>query len=155
VRVAAATAAGAAGSLNLRLSDVTLAVPASALRELYRSHLAGGSQTDAWLEIILADRGQGEAEAALKELPRGAKVVSRVWEIIAQSRRGREISPQLYFPSGLLLSFNVPTATLKKPEMYYRIPYNNSWQPVSGVYAPQVARLLFPGKYMMIDCGGK
>lgn len=153
VRVAAAVAGEARGSLSINTGEISMALPGTALTEVYRSTLAGSDEQDAWVEIILEDKGQGEAEALLKGLPPGARVVSRVWSIKLQGRVGRHLYPLLYFPAGTLLSFTSLPAAAGKPVMYFCTPYNVNWQPVSTLYAPRVARLHLPGKYALVDLG--
>ncbi len=154
VRVAAGAARAARGSLSISTGEINLAVPAATLNEVYRSTLAGAGEQDAWVEIIIEDKGQGEAEAILKGLPAGARVVSRVWSVKVQGRAGRHFYPLLYFPGGYLLSFTALPATAAGPVMYSSTPINAGWQPVNNLYAPRVARLLLVGKYAMVDMGG-
>lgn len=153
VRVAAAAAAAAGGSLSIGIGEINLTLPAAALREVYRSNLGGTTQDDAWVEIVVADRGQGEAEALLKGLPFGSRVASRVWGVQIQGRIGARLYPLNYFSGGGVLIFNTPGTV--NPTIYYSPAFSAAWQPVASTYAPRAARILLAGKYALVDLGGK
>ncbi|MGI6285534.1 IPT/TIG domain-containing protein [Neomoorella humiferrea] len=153
VRVAAAAAAAAKGSLSIGMGEINLTVPAAALREVYRSTLGGAAQDDAWVEIVVEDRGQGEAEALLKGLPAGGRVASRVWGVQMQGRMGARLYSLNYFPGGGLLIFNTPGVL--SPAIYASTAFSAAWQPVTSAYTPRAARILLAGKYALIDLGGK
>lgn len=152
VKVAASLIKSGQGTLILQVGqDLTLSLQASSLYEAYRN-APQVEENDTWVEIILEDAGQAEAESLLKGLPRGSRVLSRVWNVKLQVRSGRYVYPQVYFPGGLL-SLKPVNTVARSPVIYHLSAFSSSWYPVNSFYTAGTILLRLPGKYALVDYG--
>lgn len=155
VRMAGSTARNSQGTLTvLAGQDLRLSLGSSSLYQIYRQAFRAEEGNDAWIEIVLEDAGQSEAEVLLRALPQGSRVLSRVWNIKLQVRNGRSVYPQARFPAGCLLTLKPVGAGARSPVIYYLGSYSPSWRPLSNYYGAGSAPLSLPGKYALVDYGG-
>ncbi|MDK2820346.1 MAG: large repetitive protein [Clostridia bacterium] len=154
VRVDAEAVDYARGGLTLHLNDLSLGVPVNVLKDIYKDTI-GYNQKDSWVEVIIEDLGQKEAESLLKYLPRSSEIVSHVWSVKFQGRIGRHTYPDSVLPVGTMLNFSNVSGTVTSPVVYCFNAFTHTWEQADSYYTPTAVEVRIPGKYVLVDSGGR
>lgn len=124
------------------------------------ANLSSSDLDGSWVRLAVSDTGQGEAEAALKVLPKGSRILSPVYSVSLETQVGRKTQRVDLFYGTVTLDLTYRADSLSNPEkrkldIYVYKPSERQWVALGGTadpYWPTVsADIKQPGRYVLVE----
>lgn len=142
--------------LIIKTSDLQLQVPRSTLK----SNLGKVDEDEedaSGIKIIIEKAGKQETEKMLRQLPRGHKALTDIFNIQMETQIGKKITQNPYFSMTLTMLYDYGTfINYNKQDiiLYYYNPSTNSFNEVSRItglywYGGFNANITLPGYYLL------
>ncbi|NLL19910.1 MAG: hypothetical protein GX262_12985, partial [Clostridia bacterium] len=137
--------------ITIEAPGISLSVPSSSI---YLGLLAAEED---YAEIIITDLGQQVAERAMRELPRGSRIISPVYEVGWQVIRGTKGTPQSTFHQQvqLTMKYNVSITPGKQVSLYTYNPTTGKWVNTGAANDPNTPQLTLgitgAGRFMLVE----
>ena len=131
-------------NFTVKTTDFTLSVhPLSILVPQYWN--AGSSKLeDVYSSLIITDLGQQEAERALKSLPKGAKILSKVYSVGWELAEGKKVTTEHLFFKDVYLTMDYKSSDVPKGKSVDIFVYNDStgkWERAKAIKDSYYTRL--------------
>lgn len=137
--------------ITIEAPGISLSVPGNSI---FLGLLTGEED---YAEIIITDLGQQVAERAMRELPRGSRIISPVYEVGWQILKGTASTPQNTFHGQVQLTMNYDVSITpgKQVSLYTYNPTTGKWVntgAANNTNAPQLTLgITNGGRFMLVE----